>query len=132
MLTIKKEDNTSEILKEMEIEPNDDFEVMVMRDGGELLGIGIMRIYEKYVSLEKIVLKNNEKDFNLEYGLAKAMLNFIDLHGYRCAVSNNSDDARLLKALRFKERSEYAQDFDDVESDWLYCLNLDGYFSSNC
>ncbi len=132
MLTIKIENDYAGALKEMGIKTDGISGVMTIRDGGELLGLGTMRAFEKCISVDKIVIKDSAKDFNLEYGLGKSMLNFIDLKGYRYAVSSNCNMDKLLKALKFKPAAQCAEDMEIIGGDWLYCLNLDGYFTSNC
>lgn len=132
MLTIKIESDYKDALKEMKTEEYDGICVMTVRDAGELLGLGTMRVFEGYASLDNIVFKDEYRDFSLEYGLGKSMLNFIDLKGIRYAVSGSEKLSKLLEALRFKPLGEVEGAGDIVGGNWLYCLNLDGYFSPNC
>lgn len=132
MLTIKTENDYSDALREMGIKPEKVSGVMTIRDGGELLGLGTMRAFENCISIDDIVLKESAKDFNLEYGLGKSMLNFIDLRGFKYAVSNNESIEALLKALKFRKTAECEEEKEIFGNDWVYCLNLDGYFTANC
>ena len=128
MLTVKIEENYKDALKEMGIEDKDGLYVMAMRDRELLMGVGIMRIFDGFASLDNICMKDEFKGFELEFGMGKSMLNFLDLKGIRNVTTNISDE-RLVTALRFKTVSESECDF---AGDWIYCLNLDGYFASNC
>lgn len=130
MLTVKTEENYTDALEEMGIDSYDGMYVMAMRDSGLLMGVGTMRIFDGFASLDNIYMKEEFKSFDLEYGMGKSMLNFLDLKGIR-NVASNIEDERLLTALRFKpvQESGFA---DEISGDWSYCLNLDGYFASNC
>lgn len=132
MLTIKTENDYSDALKEMGMADVNVSGVMTIRDGGELLGLGTMRAFESCISIDDVVLKGGVNDFNLEYGLGKAMLNFIDLRGFKYAVSNNSNIDALLKALKFRKTAECEEEKEIFGNDWVYCLNLNGYFTANC
>ena len=130
MLTIKIEENYKAALEEMGVEVCEGMHVMAMRDGDLLMGVGTMRILDGFASFDNIYIKEEFNNFDLAYGLGKSMLNFLDLRGVRNVASNN-EDARLLTALRFKPIAE-SENFDDFSPNWSYCLNLDGYFTSNC
>ena len=130
MLTVKIEENYAAALNEMGIEAKDGIYVMAMRDKELLMGVGTMRIFDGFASLEDICMKEEFKGFDLEFGMGKSMLNFLDLKGIR-NVATNIQNERLTTALRFKPfaESEFSGEFS---GDWSYCLNLDGYFASNC
>ena len=130
MLTVKIEKDYADALKEMGIETKDGMYVMAMRDKELLMGVGIMSLFDDFASLDKICMKEEFKCFELEFGMGKSMLNFIDLRGIR-DVATNIENERLTTALRFKPFAE-SEKFDKIPGDWLYCLNLEGYFSSNC
>ncbi len=131
MLTVKLEENGADALKELGVNASAGSLVMAMRDGGELMGVGTMRLFDGFAALDGIYLKDEYNTFDLGYGIGKSMLNFMDLHGIRYAVSNSEDLKKLLAALRFKPSCEF-EDTDDAPGDWAYCLNLNGYFTSNC
>ncbi|MBO5008541.1 MAG: hypothetical protein J6D26_06880 [Clostridia bacterium] len=133
MLTIKLEDNCADALAQMNITPHPGASVMVMRDSGQVMGVGVMHLYDEYAVIDSIEVKDEFKDFSLEYGLGKAMLNAIDLKGIRYAVSHCVDLEKQLRALRFKAPSEWDDEqMPDNVANWELCLNLDGYFTSNC
>lgn len=134
MLTIKIEENCIDALKEMNVAYEDDAVIMTVRDGDLLMGLGAMRIYESYAVIDDIYLKDEFKEFTLEYGLGKSLLNVVDLRGIRYAVSDNSNIEKQLRALKFKAPSEVENidEYPDDISSWKLCLNLDGYFLANC
>lgn len=131
MITIKIEENPAEALSEMKMAPSGSFSVMTVRERGELLGLGIMRFPGEFAVLEEICMKDEFKSFDMEYGLAKSMLNAIDLKGVRYVVTNGFDDEKLAPALRFKPVCDCENKTPDF-GDWKYYLNLDRYFTSNC
>ena len=130
MLTVKIEKDYADALNEMGIEAKDGMYVMAMRDKELLMGVGIMSLFDDFASLDSICMKEEFKGFDLEFGMGKSMLNFIDLRGIRY-VATNIKNERLTTALRFKPLAE-SENFDKIQGDWLYCLNLEGYFASNC
>jgi len=130
MLRVKKEKDYEDALKEMGIEAKDGIYVMAMRDKELLMGVGVMTLFDDFASLDVICMKEEFKGFDLEFGMGKSMLNFIDLRGIRY-VATNIKNERLTTALRFKPLDE-SENCDKIQGDWLYCLNLEGYFTSNC
>ncbi len=131
MLTIKIEEDYAESLAELSIEAGKDAVVMTVKDKDVLMGAGIMYLKEDYGIIDTIFIKEEFKDFSLEYGLSKSMLNVVDLRGIKYAVSDNLNLEKLLKALRFKS-SEEAEDFPEDIKAYKMCLNLDGYFLVKC
>ncbi len=130
MLTIKTDD--ARWADTMGITLPQDATVMTVKDGEELLGLGVMRLYGDYALLDGIYIK--DEDFSLEYGLGKSMLNVIDLRGIRHVASDNFDIQKQLTALRFKPMEDI-EDKSDMPKEVLNCrmyLNLDGYFLTNC
>ena len=134
MLTIKIEENYKEAIAEMGIEVKEDAVVMEVRDGALLMGVGVMRLYDSYAEIDNICLKEEFKEFTLEYGLGKSLLNVVDLRGIRYAVSKNKNIEKQLRALRFKAPAEIENidEYPEEVSSWELCLNLDGYFLANC
>jgi len=130
MLTVKIEENYEPILREMGVLKTDGICVMAMRDKDLLMGIGIMRMFDDFASLDSIIMKDEFKCFELEFGMGKSMLNVIDLRGIRNVVTN-IDNERLTTALRFKSAKEN-EALVEFSGDWSYHLNLEGYFTSNC
>ena len=134
MLTIKVEENYKEAIAEMGIEVKEDSVVMEVRDGALLMGVGVMRLYDNYAEIDNICLKDEFKEFTLEYGLGKSLLNVVDLRGIRYAVSNNETIEKQLRALKFKSPSEIenAEDYPSEVMGAKLCLCLDGYFLAKC
>ena len=134
MLTIKIEDNYKEAIAEMGLEVAEDAVVMEVRDADLLMGVGVMRLFDTYAEITDICLKDEFKEFTLEYGVGKSLLNVVDLRGIRFAVSNNENIEKQLRALKFKAPSEQEkpEDFPDEVSSAKLCLCLDGYFLAKC
>lgn len=130
MLTIKTDD--VKYADAMGIALPEDAVIMTVKDGEELLGLGVMRLFDSYALLDGIYIK--DEDFSLEYGLGKSMLNVIDLRGIRHVASDNADIQKQLTALKFKPIDD-VEDKADMPKEVLNCrmyLNLDGYFLANC
>lgn len=130
MLTIKTDD--VKYADAMGIALPEDAVIMTVKDGEELLGLGVMRLFDSYALLDGIYIK--DEDFSLEYGLGKSMLNVIDLRGIRHVASDNADIQKQLTALKFKPIDDI-EDKADIPKEVLNCrmyLNLDGYFLANC
>lgn len=134
MLTIKIEEDYKNSVEEMNIDVPADCIVMTVRDADVLMGMGVMRLCEEYAVIDNIVFKEEFKDFTLEYGLGKSLLNVVDLRGIRYAVSNNKNIEKQLRALKFKSPSEISNidEYPSKVSLCDLCLNLDGYFLVNC
>ena len=130
MLTVKVEENYEPLLEEMGIAKEDGMFVMAMREKDLLMGIGVVKIFDGFASLHSIVMKEEFKGFDLEFGMGKSLLNFLDLRGIQNVVTN-IDNERLVTALRFKSAAEN-KDLVEFSGDWKKCLNLTGYFLSNC
>jgi len=134
MLTIKIEEDYKDATDEMGVTPASDAVVMTVRDGDLLMGVGVMRLYDTYAVIDNICLKEEFREFTLEYGLGKSLLNVVDLRGIRYAVSNNKEIEKQLRALKFKapKETENIDVYPEEISSWELCLNLDGYFLANC
>ncbi len=134
MLTIKIEEDYTAAIAEMGIEVSGDATVMTVRDGNLLMGVGVMHLAKDYAIIDNICLKEEFREFTLEYGLGKSLLNVVDLRGIRYAVSGNKHIEKQLRALRFKTPSELEnpQDYPAEVTAWDLCLNLDGYFLAKC
>ena len=134
MLTIKIEEDYKNALEELGITAPGDAVVMTVRDGDLLMGAGVMRLYEDYAVIDNICMKDEFKEFTLEYGLGKSLLNVVDLRGIRYAVSNEKSIEKQLRALKFKAPSEMENhdELPEFVENWGLFLNLDGYFLANC
>ncbi len=131
MLTIKVEPDYKDALAQFGLEPYTGITVMTVRSSGELLGLGTMRVFGKYASIDGFYFKLESDAADLTYGLGKSMLNMLDLHGVRYVVSNGVGMEKHLSELGFVPIEECPHDID-IPDDWRLCLNLDGYFTSNC
>jgi len=130
MLTVKIEENYDALIQKFGIEKADGMYVMAMRDSDLLMGIGVVRIHGVFASLDNIIMTDDFKSFDLEFGMGKSLLNFLDLRGIRNVVTNINDE-RLVTALRFKSAKENKDNVEFI-GEWKYSLNLDGYFLSKC
>ena len=120
MLTIKIEENFKDVVNDFGVDISSDSVVMTVRDGDVLMGAGIMRLYDTYAVIDDMFLKEEYKDFTLEYGLGKSLLNVVDLRGIRYAVSNNKNIEKQLRALKFKapEELENIGDYPQEVTGW--------------
>lgn len=100
---------------------------MAAVESGEVLGGGAVTICDGYAVLENIVMKDEYKMFNLEFGIGKSLLNMLDLSGVRYVCSNLADE-RLMTSLRFKTDAEFPDGVMPKEN-YKYFLCLDGYFT---
>ncbi len=94
--------------------------VMSARNNDEILGVGIVKLYEDYAEIIDIVTINKDK-FELSYGIGKALINFIDRRFLKEVRCNNKSLQTLLESLSFKK--------NDTD---IYALNLEGYFKNDC
>lgn len=110
--------------------------IMVAKDREEILGVGVMILAEQYGFIKDIIVKPEYESMQLDYGMGKAMLNFIDrreiMDVYAGASWENVNFKKTLERLGFverenKDRPPLVSGFDDV----LY-LNLEDYFTSHC
>ena len=88
-------------------------------DNGELRGISLFRIIDKYCVIFRIKLADGVSDHLAEYLLAKAPMNLCDRCGIKKAVFKDKNEA-LAKELEF------------IEKDGIYTLDLEGYFTTPC
>ena len=102
--------------------------VMAVKDGDELLGAGSVILKDGYAVMDKVCMKESYKMFNMDFGLAKSLLNMLDLAGVKYVFSNIDDD-RLMTALRFKKEFETPEDVN-ITDEYSRFLCLDGYFTS--
>lgn len=131
MITIKIDENPQSALEQMNITAELADTVMTVTERGELLGVGVMELHDEYALLKGVYIKEEFDCFELEFGLAKSMLNAVDLKGIRCAVTDGIGSGRLITALRFKPSSVCGR-VEKYVTNRKYYLNLDGYFTANC
>ena len=134
MLTIKIVEDGTASAKEMGVSLLPGAEVMEVRDGQLLMGIGVMRLFDNFAVIDDICMKEEFKEFTLEYGLGKSLLNVVDLRGIRFVFSDNENIEKQLRALKFKAPSEL-EDASQYPPEILphrLCLCLDGYFLAKC
>ena len=89
---------------------------MVMHEGQNVLCVASARIEANVAHLEFI----DEMVPDVALVMGKAILNSIDLAGYKDVETNIKNMDNILKALRFKEENG------------IYKLNLEGYFTAGC
>ena len=127
MIEIKPSIITDEIKgKAKDIKFDENTFAMTAIEGGELVGIGIMKLYKSYAVIEKIDFYEEYKIIGYDYLMGKAMLNFIERRSIYDTYSDSSVDEGLLKKLRFIKNE------DKKERKFDYFLNLKGYFDVNC
>lgn len=127
MIEIKPSIITDEIKgKEKDIKFDENTFAMTAKEGGELVGIGIMKLYKEYAVIEKIDFDEEYKIIGYDYLMGKAMLNFIERRSIYDTYSDLSVDEGLLRKLRFIKNE------DKKERKFDYFLNLKGYFDVNC
>lgn len=131
MITIKLEENPQKVLEDIGRSYIGKLSVMSMREGEELLGTAVAEILDGYARVLDIFIKEEFRDFSLEYGLGKALLNMVDLGGIKHAVCDNANMEKLLEALKFR-RTDLCENVPQELERHSYYVNLDGYFDSNC
>lgn len=124
MIEIKKTDEAF-VYEEFGFDTNSI--VMSAREGDEILGAGAVTVNDGYAILSEIKMKDEYKMFNMEFGMAKSLLNMLDLSGVKFVVSD-MDDERLLTSLRFKKEPP-----EGLRTDKEYkgYLSLEGYFTEH-
>ena len=128
MIEIKKCADKN-ILEQFGIEQADGIEVMAAKEGDEIFGIGAALVEGDSALLLKIETKEEYKMFNMDFGIAKSVLNMLDLQGVRYVFSD-IDDQRLMTALGFKAQADIPEDAKRFTDTALY-LCLDGYFTAH-
>lgn len=88
-------------------------------DDDKFIGISLFRIIGQSCIIYTVKLTEGTDDHLAVYLLAKAPMNFADLCGIKTAVFKDSNTA-LAKELKF------------TETDGVYTLNLEGYFTTPC
>lgn len=126
MIEIKPFENASQYVENAD---NHTF-ALVAADGDEVLGYGVLRLFDTYAIIDDIHFENDSDMLSLGYGMGKALLNFIER---RCVyhVYSAIDNARLLERLRFKKDMEIKTDEHIPNGDECY-VNLKGYFDAHC
>lgn len=94
----------------------DDRITMVMHEGEKILCVASARIENDIAYIEFI----DEIVPDVALIMGKAILNSIDLAGYKDVETEIKGMDNILKALRFKE------------DNGVYKLNLEGYFTAHC
>lgn len=89
---------------------------MVMHENENILCIASAKITDNVAEIEFI----DEIVPDVAFIMSKAILNSIDLAGYKNVITKLSDYDKLLRMLKF------------TESNGIYSLNLEGYFTASC
>ncbi len=131
MLTISvlKEEDEKEVekfIKEIENTTReiDNSLVMVAKDKDEIIGLGFMMITFPHATIEKIIVKEEQDIGQLDYGIGKAMLNYIDRRGIKDVYAPYTGDSVFIKLMK---RLEFV-----IRDDNILYLNLENYFTSSC
>ncbi len=100
--------------------------VMCAKDKDEILGVGIIKLYEDYALVDDIIFKDEYKMLGLDFSMGKAMLNFIERRNIYDTYASKKLNHQLLKSLRFvKNEGNFTEKYD-------FFLDLNGYFDVNC
>ncbi len=131
MITIsvlREEDkkNVDGFIKENDenVEKTNNCVMLVAKDKDEIIGLGVMMITFPHATIEKIIVKEEGDMGQLDYGIGKAMLNYIDRRGIKDVYASYSGDSTFLNLLQRLK-------FVNKEENILY-LSLENYFTSNC
>lgn len=120
-----------DLMKKSNIMENDSHTFfMIAKDKDEVLGIGVMKVYENYAVFCDVWVCD-ECFKMLNHGIAKAMLNFIERREIYDVVSENENIRDLLYLLKFKKCDDIKIDGFITNKEVFY-LNLKGYFDAKC
>lgn len=101
----------------------DRFYVMHMTEKDKLLGIGVIEMKDTYGVIHINYIP--DCDFSLEYGMYKALLNFIDICNIKDVYVNDISSADVIKRIGFKINTNRDISYENH-------INLDGYFTNGC
>lgn len=124
MIEIKPHIIDDKIKRFASFETDENTFVMAAKDKDELLGIGIIKLYNDYAVFYDVIFKEEYKMLGLDFSMGKSMLNFIERRSIYNTYANSNIDKKLLLSLRFKENED--------ENEYEYYLNLKGYFDVHC
>ncbi len=102
--------------------------VFTAKDGKEHLGFGAVAMYADYAEI--VDVKTAEGLENLEHGIFKSLLNFIErrkVYDCICAL----DKPVMMKRLGFSPADEQWKNIN-YEKNVTFYLNLTGYFEKHC
>ncbi len=106
--------------------------IMAAKEKDEILGAGEIIAYEGYAVLGRIFVKEEYEGMQLDFSIAKALLNMADLGGIT-NIFTDMDDEMLAKRLRFCPNSASDDlNLPKIVSRYKYFLNLEGYFTAHC
>ena len=126
MIEIKPFENASQYVENAD---NHTF-ALVAADGDEVLGYGVLRLFDTYAIIDDIHFENDTDMLSLGYGMGKALLNFIERRSVY-HVYSSLDNPRLLERLRFKKDVKIKpEEYLPCENE--YYVNLEGYFNTHC
>ena len=126
MIEIKPFENASQYVENAD---NNTF-VMVAVDGDDVLGYGVMHLFDTYAIIDDIHFDNDTDMLALGFGMGKALLNFIERRSVY-HVYSSIDNARLLERLKFKPDMEIKTEEYKPNDNERY-VNLEGYFDAHC
>ena len=126
MIEIKPFENASQYVENADTHTF----ALVAADGDDVLGYGVLRLFDTYAIIDDIHFENDTDMLSLGYGMGKALLNFIERRSVY-HVYSSLDNPRLLERLRFKEDMEIkTEEYNPCENE--YYVNLKGYFDTHC
>ncbi len=99
-------------------------------DKDKLLGVGAVRLETDWASLLAIRFLPEYDAPDLQFGMGKALLNFIDRREIRFVACSDKTLAPLLERLRFRVFD--GTDAPCLPPDTAYYLDLTGYFDAHC
>lgn len=106
--------------------------IMAAKEKDEILGAGEIIAYDGYAVLGKIFVKDEYQGLQLEYSIAKSLLNMADLGGIKYIFSDMTDQM-LARKLRFNENTKSdTLNLPKIVTRYKYFLCLEGYFTSHC
>lgn len=106
----------------------DDVFVFTAKDNEEYLGYGAVHLEENFAEI--ICVKTVAGMENLEHGIFKSLLNFVERRGiYHCICA--LDKPQLMKRLGFESVENQWQKISKNEG-YVFYLNLEGYFEKHC
>lgn len=104
--------------------------VLAAKDGTDLVGVGVLRLFEEYASIEQIVTIVGFE--MLDYAIGKAVLNFIERREILDVVCEREDLEPVLKRLGFRKTCDERVVQQYFSGRAVYFLNLEGYFTKHC
>ncbi len=104
--------------------------VLAAFEGDSVVGAGVLRLFSSHAVLERIAVSPGYE--MLDYGIGKAVLNFIERRDVLDVVCGNGVSERLLGRLGFHTVSLSTAMEPYAAGQEAAYLNLEGYFTKHC